>query len=241
MTDTTPAWPRFAYDSISSTMDVAEQLARSSERDVFWVTARHQHSGRGRDGRVWHDDPDAAFLATLAVRRGSDWDPLDPLPGTLALRAAAALVTALEGHCAARRLAVKWPNDIVVDEAKLCGILIEADRAWFRIGVGLNLRHTAVPQATSLETICAGAVPTAEDARAAVERGFRLMLGGDRWHGLVSRRLAWRGLRVSVDGCAAPMSGVLAGIDSDGALLLEAPGGGAPRRITSGTLRRESS
>ena len=158
-----------ACDEVPSTNDVAAGLAPGEA-----VMAQVQSAGRGQHGRVWQSPPGAGLL--LSVR-------LDPPPAfrrpvlltALVAVAVAEAVQALTGVVPA----VKWPNDLLVGGRKVCGILIEQNRATVA-GVGLNLRTTAaefaaagLPAATSLAECgadvspdeAADAVLTALDAR----------------------------------------------------------------------------
>src|SRR5690348_15026757 len=106
------------------------------------LAAEAQSAGRGRRGRRWYASPGYAVTFSLCrtTRR-----PLRELPG-LALAAGVAVVRALRG-LGARQASLKWPNDIVVDEAKLGGILVESRTreggTLAVIGVGINCRRDA--------------------------------------------------------------------------------------------------
>ena len=142
-----PGWPagvgRILLDSVGSTN--AEAFRRADQAPV-WVMARCQTAGRGRRGRAW-DDPPGNFAASLAMRPGDG-------PAGLALRsftAALALAEALEGLTGLHgAFALKWPNDLLLEEGKLSGILLETGPGGLLvIGIGVNLRHTppAAPDA----------------------------------------------------------------------------------------------
>jgi BirA family biotin operon repressor/biotin-[acetyl-CoA-carboxylase] ligase len=123
--------------SCSSTQDLA---AEPGDDAVFW--ADHQTHGRGRQQREWHDEPGADLAATFRATL--------PLPQPLALPAAlpVAVLLALE-PLAGRPLRVKWPNDLLLDGRKLCGVLIDAGvagRDSYLIGVGVNCNRTRFPR-----------------------------------------------------------------------------------------------
>src|SRR5690349_4026788 len=121
----------------TSTNDVL--LVEAPARPVL-LAAEKQTAGRGRRGRRWYGAPGSAITFSLGrtVRR-----PLREVSG-VALVAGVAVVRALRA-LGASRVALKWPNDLVVDDAKLGGILIEsrarAGGAFAVIGVGLNFRR----------------------------------------------------------------------------------------------------
>lgn len=103
-----------------------------------WILARRQTAGRGRRGRDWADPP-GNFAASLALR-------LPEPPARLALRsfvAGLALHDALEGLTGlGPALALKWPNDLLLNGGKLSGILLESGgEGLLVLGVGVNLRH----------------------------------------------------------------------------------------------------
>jgi BirA family biotin operon repressor/biotin-[acetyl-CoA-carboxylase] ligase len=120
----------------SSTNDVL--LKTISEKPVLLV-AEEQTAGRGRRGRRWHSAPGAGVTFSLGrrVRR-----PVREL-AALSLVAGVAAVRALRA-LGVRAAGLKWPNDLVVDGAKLGGILVEtrSQAAHAVIGIGINCRHT---------------------------------------------------------------------------------------------------
>lgn len=140
-----PLWPagygRLILPEVDSTN--AEALRRAPDQGgPLWILARRQTAGRGRRGRDWSDPP-GNFAATLAVR-------LPDPPARLALRsfvAALALHDALEGLTGlGPALALKWPNDLLLNGGKLSGILLEsAGQGVLALGIGVNLRHAPPP------------------------------------------------------------------------------------------------
>lgn len=227
-----------------------------------WHRTWHQLSGRGRRGATWRDVPGCAFLGTLVIARGGAWDPRDENPGTLALRVAASLYRAAsrltldatdddatddvatdDDATERAALAIKWPNDLLVNGRKASGILIEADRSRFLVGIGVNLSATTWPDSASL--LAPAPVAPVERFAVLLESSLREMLVPDaRWHEVVLSVLAWRNrdVVVSEEG-GAPVRGRLETIDRDGALVLTesaaATGGeaGVRRRVLAGRLR----
>lgn len=143
------------YEELASTMDVAKDLARKGCPDFTTVIAGRQASGRGRLKREWHSDKGGLYF-TVVLR--------PDLPPVLSFR-----VSFLASLTLARVLnemfgvdvRVKWPNDLLVDERKICGMLseleAEADRvAFINVGIGVNVNNdpSAIePAATSLKAI----------------------------------------------------------------------------------------
>ena len=98
-----------------------------------WLRARRQSGGRGRMGRIW-DSPVGNLYCSTLVRL----QPSDPLAHTLALVAANA-VHALVAPLCAGQARIKWPNDILVDGAKIAGILLERTGDAIIVGIGINV------------------------------------------------------------------------------------------------------
>lgn len=136
-------------ESVGSTLDEAARLAPDLAGPV-WIMARRQTAGRGRRGRPWADPP-GNLAATLVMRVEED-------PGRAALRSFVAALALFDACVAATGradgLALKWPNDVLLNGGKLAGILLEsagqgARASWLAIGVGVNLAR--VPEVDDLE------------------------------------------------------------------------------------------
>lgn len=127
---------------------MAEAARRAKDIDrPTWIIAKTQTAARGRRGKAWIV-PEGNLNATLICRP-------DATPAEAAKRsflAANALYAALAIYVPSEKLAVKWPNDVLLSGGKVAGILLEsAGRGpfvdWLSIGVGVNLRH--VPEGVS--------------------------------------------------------------------------------------------
>lgn len=130
--DVPPVW----HDETGSTNEDARRLAAEGAPQWTVVAAAHQSAGRGRLGRSWTDVPGEALMFSVVLR--PDVRP-DQAP-LLSLLAAVEMVSSV-GH---PRLRSKWPNDLVVEERKAGGILVEARVAAGRlehavVGVGVNV------------------------------------------------------------------------------------------------------
>src|SRR5476649_2929184 len=113
-----------AYETLGSTNAEALARARAGERGPLWITAKSQSAGRGRRGITWVSAPGNLY-ATLLL---SEPSPPEHAP-QLSFVAALALHDAV-ADCASAlgpMLAVKWPNDLLLNGAKLGGILIEGE------------------------------------------------------------------------------------------------------------------
>ena len=143
------------HAQLASTMDTAKELARKGCPDFTTVIAGRQTSGRGRLERRWSSEKGGLYF-TIVLR--PDLPPiLSYRVGFLASLTLARILNEMFGI----DVRVKWPNDLLVDECKICGTLseleTEADRVMFiNIGIGLNVNNNPPPikpAATSLKTI----------------------------------------------------------------------------------------
>ena len=139
-------WPegtdRLILEEVDSTMAEAARRVPTLDRPT-WIMAHRQTAARGRRGRVW-GFPEGNFAATYVFRPGGN-------AASAALRsfmAANATFEALAMKIDRDRLAVKWPNDVLLNGGKVAGILLESSGQggvvdWLSIGIGVNL--VAVP------------------------------------------------------------------------------------------------
>ena len=149
------------FPEIDSTMDEAMRLARKGCPDFSVVVAQRQTRGRGRMQRSWVSDEGGLYF-TVVVR------PDIPLmrSGLVNLAAAVDMARVLRSKFGINA-GLKWPNDILVDKRKICGILTqiegEGDQiAHMNIGVGLNVNNSPdnqEPSAVSLKSLLGRSVP----------------------------------------------------------------------------------
>lgn len=99
-----------------------------------WLVALHQEGGRGRHGRTWEAVDGNFFGSTIIALR-----PSDPSAPSLALAAGLALIEAIEVAALEAPLSLKWPNDLMLGDAKLAGILLERSEDRVVAGFGVNL------------------------------------------------------------------------------------------------------
>jgi BirA family transcriptional regulator, biotin operon repressor / biotin---[acetyl-CoA-carboxylase] ligase len=232
------------FDTIDSTNDEARRLAASGERGPVWIVADRQTAARGRRGRPWQSPP-GNLSTTLFLR------PTKPTAECAQLSFVAALAVADFVSAFAREadIRVKWPNDVLANDRKIAGILLESAGAtsermeWLAVGIGLNLAHfpgdTEFP-ATSLASLGSD-VPTARDAL------LRLAADWARWYevwmaaGFADIRDAWLARAAKLGGRirarlqTEETSGVFEGIDETGALILR-EGQGRTRAIAAGEV-----
>jgi BirA family biotin operon repressor/biotin-[acetyl-CoA-carboxylase] ligase len=230
-------WPegvaRHVLGAVDSTMLEAARLAPAVSGPT-WVLARRQTAGRGRRGRDWRDPP-GNFAATLILRPSGD----AAAAALYSFVAALALFEALAQVAGPQvRLAIKWPNDVLLNGGKLAGILLESQGeargvAHLLIGVGVNL--AAAPDAGALEPGAVAPVALAPETGTQLtpeEFLDYLAAAFARWQaqyenfGFAPIRTAWLaraarlGQVITARTGALVRSGTFEGIDAQGALLL---------------------
>ena len=133
-----------AHETIGSTNADALERARDGERGPLWITAKRQTAGRGRRGRVWVSEPGNLY-ATLLLTDASPPERAPELSFVASLALHDAIGARIPGLSA--RLALKWPNDGLIDGCKFAGILIEGESRAVAVGIGVNCTHH--PQGTA--------------------------------------------------------------------------------------------
>ena len=231
--------PILAFDELDSTNAEARRRAEAGQTGPLWITALRQSAGRGRRGRTW-DTGAGNLAATLLIT--SDKPPAEAAQTSFI--PALAVSDLARHYIGADRVKVKWPNDVLIDGKKACGILVESGRAgdgplWLAIGVGVNLAHAPeLPDRPTTSFAASGAVPpTPTQALDLLAVAFAHWLR--RWleEGFEPLRQAWteRAYGIGAPCVARPgfevVEGVAEGLDVDGALLL---------RLRDGELRRIS-
>ncbi len=223
------------FEKTDSTNTQAASLANEGAPEGLLVVAETQTAGRGRLGRSWSSPPNTNFYGSFVLRPS-----LPPI--------AAAQITLLTGLCVARsleavagiRARIKWPNDVLVESRKICGILTESsselDRVnWLVIGIGVNLNVRKFPEeiekiATSAAIETGKPVDRASFARelcSQLESHYlRFVSGGfgplrDDWE----RYARMAGEEVIVGTGSEDIEGRSLGLDSDGFLQVETPDG----------------
>ena len=225
------------YDSIGSTNDEARRLAREGVPHGTVAAAGEPTAGRGRQGRQWASPPGNLYLS--AVLR-----PDVPLARTAELSFVAALAVADVVDGFAGRAELKWPNDVLVGGAKISGILLEAVAGATILGIGVNVAHqpaetpyptTSLARECSLSRLRESGI-TVEAVRAALLAALDQRLDTWRAHGFAPIRADWlaRAHPLGTMLRAGTTEGAFAGLDEDGALLLDTPGG--QRRIVAGEV-----
>ncbi len=219
------------HADLASTNDEASRLAVAGAADGTVVRADRQRAGRGRRGRSWQSPPGNLYCSIVARPAVSPAEAAQ-LSFVTAVALADTLAALLPPACAVRQ---KWPNDVLVDGAKVAGILLESSGGsvgnvdWVVIGCGLNVTEapldTAYP-ATSLQAAGAAGLDAA-----GVLPLFLTQL--HRWRGqweadgMTPVRDAWLnrahglGKKLTVRLPDREIPGIFGGMDRTGALLLD--------------------
>lgn len=234
---TAPGWPegvgRVILDSIDSTNAEALRRAPGLSRPE-WILARRQEAGRGRRGRGWESRA-GNFYASLALPDGG----VPAEAARLSFVAALALHEVLAGLVGPLAdVAIKWPNDVLLNGGKISGILLESTSGGGRItalavGMGVNLAAAPPPEAVEPNAVrpvalrdVLGEAPAPEDFLDRLAPAFAHWQARLAAEGFAPVRAAWlaRAARLGqVITARTPrltLSGRFEGIDADGALIL---------------------
>lgn len=234
------------YPSVTSTMDIARREARQGAAEGTVVVAGEQTAGRGRLQRIWYS-PEGNIALSLVLR-----PDLAALP-CLVMIASLAVVRGI-GEVTGLKARIKWPNDVLIDGEKVCGIMIEnevvGNRVSFAIiGIGINvaLRPSDIDEiagaATSLEQELGSAVMPVALVKSLLTEFERLYLALPDNESIYS---AWRdslvtlGKRVTVRSGGDILYGVAESVDRTGALFLRHDEGSAIRIVAGDVTLRHN-
>ena len=241
------------HETVDSTNDLALAIATSSDHQdgsPVLVLAEEQLSGRGRQGRRWESSRGSLTFSLLFSLEATP-DPTRVV--SLSLATAVGVHTALTELLTQdnnHSVIVKWPNDVLVDGRKICGILVETTTVSpgsshaVVVGVGINVNNQIVDalqaQATSLAEqlgqpvdIDACLVKVLQHVATTID-GWQESLPElvDRWN----RASEGIGQLIAVETPTGFVSGTNQGIDDSGCLLVKQPDSSVIR-VTSGTVR----
>jgi BirA family biotin operon repressor/biotin-[acetyl-CoA-carboxylase] ligase len=236
-------WPAgvglLRLETVDSTNEEARRQADAGAPAPLWIMARTQTAARGRRGRAWSAPAGNLFATCLLRPTGGARDA-----ALMSFAACLAVAEMFEAVAPGAQVALKWPNDALLNGRKAAGVLLEGagaggDLAWMAVGIGVNLANhpDPAPDAWPPTSVKAetGAAPDPDDAMLALADSFA------RWSGVLARegfgplRAAWlaRAARLGEKLIARlpheTVEGVFADVDHEGALVLSQ--GGALRRI----------
>ena len=241
------------YPSLTSTMEIARQAARQGATEGTVIIADEQTAGKGRLKRAWLA-PRGNIALSVILHPG-----LSNLPALIML-ASLAVVHSIESVTGLKPQ-IKWPNDVLVNGKKVCGILIENDlqgttvtATIIGIGIDVNIRLADFPEiqsiATSLSAELGREVSRLKLIRyllVELEKLYLALSAGEspsaslrtslyeEWRG----RLVTLGKKVRVTATDAIYEGVAESVDRDGSLLLRSPDGSLTRIVAGDVTLRE--
>lgn len=228
-------------DEVDSTNEEARRRAEAGEPGPLWIAAHRQTAGRGRRARAWFGG-EGNLHATLLFR-----PEMTARDGALLSFAACLAVADLfQTYAPEADVALKWPNDPLLNGKKAAGVLLESSGRgarldWIAVGIGINLAHAPESvepggwPATSIAAETGRPAPDLIDALtllASAFAGWRAQLAN---HGFGPIRDAWiaraarLGERIEARLPNETVAGVFEDVDWDGALVLRTPSG--PRLI----------
>lgn len=232
----------FCYESVDSTNRVLKTMAADGADHGTLVVANEQTGGRGRRGRGWLTPKDTSIAMSLLLR------PEIP-PAKVALLSLAASVAVAKGirQVTGLEAGIKWPNDIVVNGKKVCGILLEMDADeqnvhYIVAGVGINVHLMDIPEeiratATSLDLELGHPCSRVEIVKAvmrATEETKKLLKDGS-FMSVYESLSVTLGHPVSVQAVGETFTGTAEQIREDGVLMVRTESG-AVREVMAGDV-----
>ncbi|GAC1317160.1 MAG: biotin--[acetyl-CoA-carboxylase] ligase [Chloroflexota bacterium] len=238
-----PPWHGYFVSEVDSTQDEARRLVRvQAAPSGTVIVADVQRAGRGRQGRTWSAPRGSSLLMSVVFRERA----ATPMPWRWTCTASMALVDAIEAVAPSARPAIKWPNDVMVQDAKVAGIL--AETSWDGseliaiVGVGANVTtsqthlETLDRRATSLSVATGVPIDRAALFTAVVERMRAWSVQPwSRLQAAWSARLWGRGQRLVLQDLGREDEVIVVGVDASGALRVRMMDG-TERTTTSAEL-----
>jgi len=229
---TKASWPVLIHDEIDSTNAEALRLIASGQAAPFLVLAERQSAGRGRRGRAWLSPFAQNLYYSLVLRVEGGMRQLEGLSLVVGLAVRQTLISL--GVVSA---GLKWPNDVLVDNRKVAGILLElvgdpADVCHVVLGIGINvnMQEADIDQAwTSLALEC-GQLIDRNQLVALLSDNLQAYLARHREQGFSGLQAEWeeahlwQGRPVSLIAGVNSIDGTVLGVDRQGALRLEVDG-----------------
>lgn len=225
------------FDTLDSTSAEAKRRAESGEAGPLWFLALTQTAGYGRRGRNW-DQRAGDFAGTLLFKPDAppqSW-------GQISFIVALALAGVFDEVMPEEKIALKWPNDVLVDGGKCAGILLENLGAHLAIGVGVNIvtAPEGLPYKVARLVDRAAPCPAPEKLAERLDHHFWTFYRLWRAEGFAPIRGQWLARAAGLGGEITvrlpneEFSGVFEGMDDSGALILRSPAG--KRTIAAGDV-----
>ncbi len=229
------------YHSVTSTNDIARREAQRGVPEGTVVIAERQTAGRGRMERVWHS-PRGNIAISLILHPDLLFLPSLIMLASLAVSHSIQVVTGIKTQ-------IKWPNDVLINGKKVCGILIESDLQGSKvnysiigIGINVNINLADFPEIQSIATSLSSELGR-EVSRLALIRSLlvemeKLYLSGsifEEWRD----NLITLGKRVRATSGETVSEGIAESVNRDGSLLLRGADGSITRIVAGDVTLRE--
>ncbi len=233
------------YPKLPSTMDTAKGEAQKGAAEGTVVIAEEQTSGKGRMQRAWLSPQGSIALSIILHPKLAHLSSLTMVV-SLAVAHCIEQVTGLKSQ-------IKWPNDVLVNGKKVCGILIESDvrgntvdYAIIGIGINVNLRLSDFPEipptATSLSHELGKKVSRLDMIRRLLvetERLYLALSAGESVYQEWRNRLVTLGKKVQIKSSETTYKGIAESVASDGSLLLRQPDGSLIKIVAGDVTLRQ--
>ncbi len=222
------------YNSTSSTNDIAAEYAANKKNDGLAIFAEEQMAGRGRAGAKWISDRADSILCSIVLSKTKCSAEL------LSLTLAVAIAEAI-GKLGSKPAKIKWPNDIIVNDKKVAGILLESkiynSHTIYILGVGINCHQKRDTFPAELQSIATSIDIEAQTMCDRILLAKRLLSSIDHWLEIVRKNSVeiieqWRklstllGQRVTLIFNGTGFTGNCIGIDPEKGLILQLDTGG---------------
>lgn len=189
----------------------------------FWLRAEKQIGGVGRLGRKWESPAGNLYCSTIVdIRSG------DPAPSNLSFVAGLAVYTSIRSFLPDAEMILKWPNDVLVSQGKICGILLERVKSQVVVGIGVNIAVKPEVEGRLVTSLAAeGATIDAAGFLDHLSATFAAFVNIWRDQGFAHILTEWQKLAHPVgsairtsDDRGEKITGEFAGLTRDGALCL---------------------
>lgn len=228
----------YTFDQIDSTNEYAKYLAQKGAEEGTLVISDRQVKGKGRLGRTWESPAGKGLWFSIVLRPGM----APHKAGLISLLVAVSVAQAIE-ELLGLRPALKWPNDVLLDSQKFCGILVESEigankeLSFLVVGIGINVNQSADDfpdeirtKAISLKLVWHSEIDRIEVLKSSlykVGQNYLRFLNGQ--HAFVRaewlKRCPAVGGKIVVKQNGNEYAGIFESIDESGQLLLRCPGG----------------
>lgn len=244
MVDHPPITPVEVFDCLESTQTEALSRLRGGDAGPRWIQAYTQTAGLGRKGPVWQS-PEGNLFASWYQAVELDLRTMPQLAFVAGLAVHDVLRPVVRDEA---RLRIKWPNDVLYDGAKLCGILVQSVPVGTGLtgiiaGIGINVQTAPVVEAydTAAVSTISQTPLTVQQVMESLNRQFHLRFNQWQGGGFADMAEEWfclaygrERLCVVDDG---PVRGEMAGLNQDGSLLIRLENTGRVQAVSSGTVR----